>query len=59
MSQIRHIVDDPCRFRRHVAIVLGIALVVRFAVAAAFWPSCDLATQGDPRWMEETRRQPG
>jgi 4-amino-4-deoxy-L-arabinose transferase-like glycosyltransferase len=31
--------EDPRRFRRHLVIVLGIALLVRFAVVAAFWPS--------------------
>jgi len=39
MSQIQHILEDPRRFRRHTVIVLGIALLVRSAVVAAFWPS--------------------
>ena len=39
MSQIQHILEDPRRFRRYTVIVLGIALLVRFAVVAVFWPS--------------------
>ena len=39
MSQIQQILEDPRRFRRHTVIVLGIALLVRFAVVAAFWHS--------------------
>jgi 4-amino-4-deoxy-L-arabinose transferase-like glycosyltransferase len=39
MSQIQQIVGDPRLFRRHSAIVLGIAVLVRLAVAAAFWHS--------------------
>src|SRR5215472_513667 len=39
MSQIQQIADDPRRFRRHTVIVLGITVLVRFAVAAAFWHS--------------------
>lgn len=39
MSQIRQILEDPRRFRFNVLIVLGIAVLVRLAVAAAFWHS--------------------
>jgi 4-amino-4-deoxy-L-arabinose transferase-like glycosyltransferase len=39
MSQIQQSLKDPRRFRLNVVIVLGVALLVRFAVAAAFWHS--------------------
>jgi 4-amino-4-deoxy-L-arabinose transferase-like glycosyltransferase len=39
LSKILRMLEDPRWFRRNVAIVLGIALVVRFTVAAAFWHS--------------------
>jgi len=39
MSQTQQIIDDPRRFRRHAVIILGIAVLVRLAVAAAFWYS--------------------
>ena len=39
MSQIQQIGEDPRRFRRHMVIVLGIAVLVRLAVVAAFWHS--------------------
>ena len=39
MSQIQQILEDPRRFRRHMVIVLGIAVLVRLAVVAAFWHS--------------------
>jgi 4-amino-4-deoxy-L-arabinose transferase-like glycosyltransferase len=38
MSQIRQMLEDP-RFRRHVVVVLGIAVLVRLAVLAVFWHS--------------------
>jgi 4-amino-4-deoxy-L-arabinose transferase-like glycosyltransferase len=39
MSQIRQMLEDPRRFRRHMILVLGIAILVRFAVVAVFWHS--------------------
>ncbi len=39
MSQIRTILEEPRRFRLNMVIVLGIALLVRLAVAGAFWHS--------------------
>jgi 4-amino-4-deoxy-L-arabinose transferase-like glycosyltransferase len=39
MKRILHILEDPRRFRRHMIVVLGIAVLARFVVLAAFWPS--------------------
>ena len=39
VSPIQQMVDDTRRFRRRMVIVLGIAVVVRLAVVAAFWHS--------------------
>jgi 4-amino-4-deoxy-L-arabinose transferase-like glycosyltransferase len=39
MSQIRQTLEDPRRFRFNMVIVLGVALLVRLAVVAAFWHS--------------------
>jgi 4-amino-4-deoxy-L-arabinose transferase-like glycosyltransferase len=39
MSQIQQIADDPRRFRRCAIIVLGIAFLMRLAVASLFWHS--------------------
>jgi 4-amino-4-deoxy-L-arabinose transferase-like glycosyltransferase len=39
MNQIKQLLADPRRFRRNVVIVLGVALLVRFAVATSFWHS--------------------
>jgi 4-amino-4-deoxy-L-arabinose transferase-like glycosyltransferase len=39
MNQIIQLLEEPRHFRRNVVIVVGIALLVRFALAAAFWHS--------------------
>jgi 4-amino-4-deoxy-L-arabinose transferase-like glycosyltransferase len=39
MSRIQQILEDPCRFRRNMVIVLGIAVFMRLAVVVAFWNS--------------------
>jgi 4-amino-4-deoxy-L-arabinose transferase-like glycosyltransferase len=39
MSHFQQILEDPRRFRRHLFIVLGIALLVRVLVVATFWHS--------------------
>jgi 4-amino-4-deoxy-L-arabinose transferase-like glycosyltransferase len=39
MAQIKQLLEQPHRFRRYTAIVIGIALIVRFAVAIVFWHS--------------------
>lgn len=39
MSQMKQLLEEPRQFRRGVVIVIGIALLVRFALAAAFWHS--------------------
>lgn len=39
MSRIQQILADPLRFRRHTVVVVAIAVLVRFAVLAAFWHS--------------------
>ena len=39
MSRIQQTLADPLSFRRHIVIVVAIAVLVRFAVVAAFWHS--------------------
>ena len=39
MSQIQQTVEDRCRFRRDMVIVLGITVLVRLVVVVAFWHS--------------------
>jgi 4-amino-4-deoxy-L-arabinose transferase-like glycosyltransferase len=39
MSQIKQLLEEPRQFRRNVVIVVGIALLARFALAAVFWHS--------------------
>lgn len=39
MNQIQQMLEDPRRFRRHAVIVIAIAILMRVAVAGAFWHS--------------------